>query len=148
MKTDLIDLKLGELPQGGPSIVVVPADAASTPIDRYRQAGSPGEPKPAGKPLVALVRSGILSTPDTVRVTDSSASGNTFRLTLDMRRYIGPISANVQREAIVEADLGALAAGHYLVVVTRTTREFQDLQHPEQTASPTSVEERLELDVR
>jgi len=148
MKTDVVDLKLGELPQDGPSIAVVAADAASTPAGRYRQAGRPGEPLPSGKPLVALVRSGVLSTPDTIAVADSSSDGNTFRLTLDVRRYIGPISANVEREAIVQAELGALAAGHYVVIVTRTTREFQDLQHPEQAANPTSAEERLEFDVR
>lgn len=148
MKTDVVDLKPGELPQGGPSIVVVAADAASTPAGRYRQAGRAGDAQPPGKPLVALIRSGVLSTPDTIQVSDSSADGNTFRLTLDLRRYIGPISANVERETIVQAELGALSPGHYAVVVTRTTREFQDLQHPEQAANPTSAEERLEFDVR
>jgi len=147
MKTDVVDLKPGELPRGGPSLVVVAADAASTPAGRYRQARS-GEALPPGKPLVALIRSGLLSTPDTVAVADSSSDGNTFRLTLDVRRYIGPISANVERETIVQAELGALAAGHYVVVVTRATREFQDLQHPEQAANPTSAEDRLEFDVR
>jgi hypothetical protein len=148
MKTDLIDLELGDLPQDGPSMVVVAADAASTPVGRYRQAGRSGDALPSGKPLVALVRSGVLSTPDTIQAAESSSDGNMFRLTLDLRRYIGPISANVERETLVQAELGALSPGHYTVVITRTTREFQNLQQPEQAANPTSVEERLEFDVR
>ena len=148
MKTEVIDLEPGDLPTGGPSIVVVAADVASTPAGRYRQAGRPGEAQPAGTPLVALVRSGLLRTADTLQVSDSSSDGNTFQLTLDIRRYIGPISANVERVTIVQAELGALSAGRYVVVVTRTTREFQNRQHPEQAANPTSAEERLEFDVR
>jgi hypothetical protein len=148
MKTDVIDLKLGDLPQSGPSIVVVATDAAGTPAGRYRQAGRPADSLPSGKPLVALVRSGVLSTPDTIEVADSSTDGHTFRLTLDLRRYTGPISANVERETLVQAELGALSPGRYTVVVTRTTREFQNLQQPEQAANPTSAEERLEFDVR
>ena len=148
MKTDVVDLKWGDLPQDGPPIVVVAADAASTAAGRYRQAGRPGDALPSGKPLVALVRSGVLSTPDTIEVDESSSDGNTFRLTLDLRRYIGPISANVEREALVQAELGALSAGHYTVVVTQTIREFQTIQQPEQAANPTSTEQRFEFDVR
>jgi len=148
MNTELVDLEPGELPRDGLSIVVVALDAASTPADRYRQAGHGGDALPSNKALVALVRSGLLSTPDTVKVSESSSSGNTFRLTLDIRRYVGPISANVERETLVQVDLGALAPGRYAVVVTRSTREFQNQQQPEQAASPTSAEDRLEFDVR
>jgi hypothetical protein len=148
MKTDFIDVRLGELSQGGPPIVVVAADAGSTPAERYRQGARAAASQPAGKPLVAIVRSGPLSTPDKIQVTDSSTDGKTFRLTLDVRHYSGPISANVERETLVQAELGSLSPGRYLVVVTRTTLEFQDPQHPERTANPTKVEERLEFDVR
>jgi hypothetical protein len=65
-----------------------------------------------------------------------------------MRRYTGPISANVERELLVEADLGALSPGHYAVVVTTTALEFQDRQHPERTANPSKIDERVEFDVR
>ena len=148
MNTEVVDLETGDLPQDGPSIVVAAADAASTPAGRYRQAGRPGDALPSGRPLMVLVRSGVLSTPDTVQVSDSSIDGHTFRLTLDISRYVGPISANVERETLVQADLGALAPGLYSVVVARTTREFENMQQPERAANPTSAEDRLEFDVR
>lgn len=148
MKTDLVEIRPGELPASGASIVVAVADAGSTPVERYRNGARPGASLPAGKRLVALVRSGPLSTPDTCEVKDVSSDGNTFRLTLDMRRYTGPISANVVRELLVEADLGAPAAGRYAVVVTTTALDFQDRQHPERTANPSKTEERVEFDVR
>src|SRR5262245_5582241 len=148
MKTDLTDLEVGELPAGGPLIVVAPADAASTPAGRYRQAGRPGDVQPWGKQLVALVRSGELSTGDTFEVTDASQNGNEFRVTLEIHRYVGPISANVERETIVQAELGSLSPGRYLVVVTWITSEFENLQHSERVANPSSAVERLEFDAR
>ena len=147
MNTSRVELEPGELPTGGASIVVAATDAGSTPADRYRNGARPARPLAAGKRLVALVRSGRLSTPDTCEVSDTSRDGNTFRLTLDVRRYTGPIAANVERELLVEADLGALSAGHYAVVVTTTALDFQDRQHPERTANPSKTEERVEFDV-
>jgi hypothetical protein len=148
MKTDRVEIRLGELPAGGASIVVAAADAGSTPAERYRNGARPGASLPAGKRLVALVRSGPLSTPDTCEVKDASSDGNTFQLTLDIRRYTGPISANVERELLVEADLGTPTPGHYAVIVTTTALDFQDRQHPERTVNPSKTEERVEFDVR
>jgi len=148
MNTNRVELKPGELPAGGAAIVVAAADAGATPAERYRSGARSGASLAAGRRLVALVRTGPLSTPDTCEVSDAARDGNTFRLTLDMRRYTGPISANVERELLVEADLGALSPGHYTVVVTTTALEFQDRQHPERTANPSKTEERIDFDVR
>src|SRR5262249_16982592 len=148
MQTGRTELSTSELPPGGAAIVVAPAPAGTAPAERYRRASSAGSPLPAGTPLVALVRSGALSTPDTVEVRESSRDGDTFRLTLDVRRYTGPISANVEREVLVEADLGSLPAGQYAVVVTTTTVEFQDQQHPDRSGNLSTADGRLEFDVR
>lgn len=147
MKTSRTEVNAGALPPG-PSVVVVTADAGTSTVDRYRRAGQPGDPLPSGPLLLAIVRSGPLSTADTLDVSDLSKNGSTFRLTLDWRRYTGPISANVEREVLVEAELGTLSAGRYVIVVTTTTLEFRDRQHPERTANPSQTEDRAEFDVR
>jgi hypothetical protein len=147
MKTTRVEITPGELAPDGAAIVVAAADAGSTPTERYRHGARPGTPLLAGAPLVALVRSGPLSTSDTCEVSESSGNRTAFRLTLDVRRYTGPISANVDREFLFEVDLGAPSPGRYAVVVTTTALEFQDRQHPDRTANPSKTEERLELEV-
>jgi hypothetical protein len=147
MKTTHVEINPRDLPKG-PAIAVAAADAGTTSIERYRQAPQPGTALPSGSPLVAIVRSGRLWTADTLEVTDSSSDGRTFQITLDVRKYTGPISANVEREVLVEGELGTLTAGHYAVVVTRITLEFQDRHYPDRTANPSKSEDRVEFDVR
>src|SRR5262249_2736502 len=136
------------LPPKGPAIAIAAADAGSTPAERYRQAPHPGTSMPAGQPLVAIARSGRMWTADTLEVSESASDGGTFPITLDYRKCTGPVSANVEREVLVEAELGALTAGQYAVVVTRTMLEFQDRQHPGRTTNPSKSEERVEFDVQ
>jgi len=146
LKATRVEIAPGELAPGGPTLVVAAVDAAPTPAERYRGA-RPGTPLLAGAPFVALVRSGPLLSADTCELSESSSEGKTFQLTLDVRRYTGPIHVDAERELLFEVDLGAPSPGRYAVVVTTTALEFQDRQHPERTANPSKTEARVEFDL-
>jgi hypothetical protein len=103
---------------------------------------------PAGKPLVALIRSEPLSTPDQFQVADALRMDRTFRVALERRRFVGALFANVVTVALVEVELGSLNEGLYHMVVVETALEFEDVQHPEKAANPTTSEQTLKFEVR
>jgi hypothetical protein len=94
MTTDITRLSVQEFPEDGPSLVVVPLDAGDTPAARYLQHATVVDTLPGGRPLVAVVRTAPLSTPDEIRVTGASRDGQTFMITLEIRRYTGALFAN------------------------------------------------------
>jgi hypothetical protein len=147
-KYTIEDVGLDELPADAPRVVVVARDAGATPVERYRRGAAAAGAVPAGKPLVALVRSGVLSTPDRFTLTQAARDGGEIQLTFEIRRYTGPISANVEREALAEIELGSLPPGSYVVVVTLNTRTFEDLQAPDAFTETTTTVERFPFQVQ
>jgi hypothetical protein len=124
----------------GPRLVVVPADAGTTPEARYLQHSAVGDHLPAGKALVAIVRSGPLSTPDQIQVTHTKRRADSFTISLEIRSYDGNLLANVDTIGLAQVGLGSLPAGTYTVVVDETQMQFQQMDHPEQaTVSATQT---------
>lgn len=117
-----------------PSVVLVPETSGQTPLERYRAGPGHAGPYGAGTPLVLLVRSAPLGSPDTFVVSAARRDGRTVRVALERRRFTGPLAANVVTTALVEVRLGALAAGDYRVQVVETVLDFSTYEHPE-TAS-------------
>lgn len=148
MKSYISKLAVEELPEDTPSLVVVALDAGATPKERYLRYTNAKQPLPSGKPIAAIVRSVPLSTPDEIRVTETSQDGQTFRIALETRCYQGQLFANVVMTALVQVELGSLASGDYDVMVAETTLHFQELQHPENATNPTTKSHHLRFSVR
>jgi hypothetical protein len=118
-----------------PTVVVAPADAGTTPLERYRATRHPG-PYPASTPLVLLVRGGTLNSPDTLAITRAERRGHLVTVELERRRFTGPLSANDVTQPLVEVELGPLGAGDWQIDVRETELTFDKYDHPEAPASP------------
>jgi hypothetical protein len=113
-----------------PSVVIVPRTAGATALERYRAPRAPG-PYPAHQPLVMLIRVAPAGSADTVTVTRSEREARTIIVNYEVRRFTGPLSANVVTTPLIEVELRDLSPGAYPVRVTETIREFSKYDHPE-----------------
>jgi hypothetical protein len=132
----------------GPRMMVVPAQPGTTTVDLYRQFISAPESCPAHQPTVAIVRTGVLNSPDQVALRSSQRRGATFTLELEIRRFDGPLAGNDPWVALIQVDLGALDPGSYQLVAQETVLRFTDLHHPERATDPASREQRMSFDCR
>ena len=129
----------------GPRLVVVPADAGSSEEARYLHHEAASDPLPAGKTLVAIVRSGPLSTPDQIQVTSANQEGKTFRICLEVRTYTGALLANVVTIGLAQVELGSLPPGSYTIEVSETHMEFSEMEQPEQATPGDSEQYQLQF---
>jgi hypothetical protein len=113
-----------------PAVVVVPASAGKTILERYRTRTSPT----SGTPLVVIVRLADASSPDQVAVTDAHRDGTKITITIESRRYVGALSANVMTTPFVEIALGDLPKATYSVDIDEQVLDFTKVDAP-QTAS-------------
>ena len=143
LQTEIVRLPLADLPDDGPRLVVVEIAAGAAVATRYRRAWDTARPLPAGQPLVALVRSTPLSTPDRIHVIDASSDGQRFTINLDIRYYSGDLAANVVTIALVQVMLGSLVPGEYQAIANEATTDLFDLNSPDNTRPATAVAHAL-----
>jgi hypothetical protein len=132
----------------GPRMMVVPAQPGTTTVDLYRQYIGAPESCQARQPMVAIVRTGVLNSPDQVTSSGSQRSGTTFTIALEIRRFDGPLAGNDPWVALIQVDLGSLDPGSYQLVVQETVLRFTDLHHPERATDPMRREQRMSFDCR
>lgn len=129
-----------------PVVAIATEASGATPLERYRAAGR--GPWTARQRLVVLVRLDDVSSPDVVEVT-AERKGKRIAVTIEVRRYTGPLAANVVTTPLVEVELGRLAAGRYEVRVDETILEFDDLDRPDLATNPRAgLGSRMSFEVR
>jgi hypothetical protein len=148
MKIDCTRLPVRELPEDGPSLVIVAKNAGETLTARYIQGVDIREPLPSEEPLVVIFRSTPLSTPDIIQVIETSRNECIFLISIETRRYEGELAANVETIALIQVKLGCLGPGDYEVAVNETTLYFFELKHPENATKLTTALHRLRFEVR
>lgn len=98
-----------------PRIVVTEVTSATTPLARYRGAG---HAVPAGRALVAIVRLDPASSADQIDAcTTIDTKRRVIEIRITNRRWVGPLSANVIETPYLEATIGALSSGRWIVHV-------------------------------
>lgn len=146
--SDAVDISVTLVPTGeglefGPRMIVVPARPGMESADMYRQFMGPPESCRARQPMVTIVRTGVLNSPDRVVVTSSQRKRTVFAIELEIRRFDGPLAGNDPWIALIRADLGLLEPGTYQLVVQETVLRFMDLHHPERATAPTTSEQHM-----
>jgi len=116
-----------------PVVALSTQASGATALERYRAAGR--GPWTSRQRLVLLVRLRDVSSPDLVEVT-AERKGKLVVVAIEVRRYSGPLAANVVTTPLVEVELGRLAAGSYDIRVDETVLEFDDLDRPDLAANP------------
>jgi hypothetical protein len=115
-----------------PAVVVVPASSGKTVLERYRASIRPV----SGTPLVVIVRLPDANSPDAFAVSDAHRDGNRIAVTLDTRRFLGPLAANDATMPLVEIALGDLAKGTYTIDIDEQIRNFTKLGAPDSATKP------------
>ena len=128
---------------GGPVIVLVPSGNSVSPADLYRRFKEAPTSCRSQEGIVAIVSTGVLNTPDQVSVTGRRRDGNSFEMSLEIRRFEGPLAANDPWLALVRMELGSLEPGAYQLVVQETVLRFTELHYPERATNPTTSEQRM-----
>lgn len=134
MTYHLIRLSVAQV-GAGPAIGVAEQASGASIQDRYRHQLPPDQ-IPAHTPLVLLWRGEQLSSPDTIAVTGTNQSGQRIDLQIEVRRFEGPLHANVVTVPFVEVVLGALEPDRYEVSIVVTELRFTEYDHPENAANP------------
>lgn len=122
-------LEPGQMPVG-PATGVALSSSGLSPQERFRRL-LPPDRVPARTPLVLLWRGEPLSSADTVAVMSVNQVANRIALQIELRRFDGPLHANVVTVPVVEVDLGPLEPGQYDVSVELTELSFSEYDHPE-----------------
>ena len=148
MVTSVLRVGALQAAKSGPPLVIARRDADASPDARYVHAGPAEQPFPAGVPLVGILRSDELASPDQIRVTASSRRDNSFLLAVERRRYTGSLAANVVTVAFVEMEIGALEPSDYELAAEVTTLEFDRFEHPESAGNPSLRRHRVDFQVR
>jgi hypothetical protein len=117
-----------------PNVVVAPANAGKTPLERYRAAAA--RPYAAGTPLVVIARLPFANSPDVVTVTDAHRDGGKISVAIETRRFDGDLSANVVTTPLVEVALGALPNGTYTIDVVERVLHFSKYGEPQTATNP------------
>ena len=124
MVTSIMPVPTGMGLDSGPYAMVVPAKAMMATADLYRQfIGVPLSCR-AREPIVAVVCTKVLNSPDRVAVTASRRVGTVFSIEIEIRRFDGPLAANDPWIALIRWDLGSLEPGTYQLVVRETILHF------------------------
>jgi hypothetical protein len=107
-----------------PAIVIVPANAGKTVLERYRSKAK----AISDTPLVVIVRLPDANTPDTFGVTNARRDGTKISATIESRRSTGAVAANEVTMPLVEIALGDLPTGTYTIDIDE--RLFRDNGKP------------------
>jgi hypothetical protein len=113
-------------------VVVVPAAAGKTVIDRFRS----GAKAASGAPLVVIVRLPDANSPDVVAVSDAARDAGHIAIKLETRRFDGPLYRNVATTPYVEVALGTLPAGTYTIDIAETILHFSKQDAPQTATKP------------
>ena len=104
-----------------PIVAIVPLKSGKTPIERYR---ANVHAIAANTPLVALIRLTEANQPDVI-TADAKRDGQTITITIDTRRFDGPMTKNVTWVPLVEVELGALPPGNYTFDIHEKLSHFE-----------------------
>lgn len=115
-----------------PPVVIVPAGAGKTVLERYRSGQRPA----SGTPLVVIVRLPDASSPDQFAVTDAHRDGTQIAIAIESRRFRGRLTANVVTTPLVEVSLGELAPGTYSISIDEQILDFTKHGAPETAGKP------------
>lgn len=115
-----------------PAVVIVPAGAGKTVLERYRSGAKPT----SSTPLVVIVRLSDANSPDTFAVTAAHRDGTKIAIAIEARRFRGPLAANVVTTPLVEIALGDLAQGTYTIDIDEQILEFTKYDAPETASKP------------
>ena len=113
-------------------VVVVPAGAGKTVLERYRSSARPT----SGTPLVVIVRLPDANSPDAFSVTAAHRDGTKISIALESRRFRGPLAANVVTTPLVEISLGELTAGTYTIDIEEQVLDFTKHDAPQTASKP------------
>jgi hypothetical protein len=133
------------LPQGGPSVVVV-AQNSVAPAELYRRGMSSPLRCAANVPVVALIRTPLLSSPDVVAAKAGEWTPSLLIVELEIRQFTGPLAANDPWIALVCVGLGSLQPAPYELALRTTVLAFSDLHHPESASGPSTTEQRFRFE--
>lgn len=147
MDAHVVYLSPGELADDGPRAGVVEQTAGPDAAARYAAVGEQADVR-QDVPLVALIRTPVLTSEDTVRVLEAEWEGKEVKVVVEVRTYTGALFANVSRLGLVEVVLGECSAGAYTLIVVERTVPFEDLAHPERTGSATTETARYSFSVQ
>lgn len=142
-KTSVTSVPSGEGIELGPRMMVVPADQTVATPSLYRRYIKASRSCRAGEPVVAIIRTEMLNTPDRVAVTASRHSGARFAVDIEIRRYDGPLAANDPWVALILVDLDSLEPGTYQLVAQETVLRFTELHQPDRATGPTMTEQHM-----
>lgn len=115
-----------------PAIVVAPASAGKTVLERYRSGARPT----SGAPLVVIVRLPDASSPDTFAVTDAHLEGTKIAISIETRRFHGALAANELTMPLVEIALGDLPQGTYTIDIDEQILDFTKPDAPQAASKP------------
>jgi hypothetical protein len=136
MQVNISPHPFGALPEKGEPFVVVPAEEGVDPLEIYRKHSTAPLRCVARRPMLAILRTPLLATPDRVNVVAASWTAEVLALELEIRRFTGHLAANDPWTALVSVELGTLEPGSYKVSVRTTSLHFAELQRPETAANP------------
>ncbi len=114
----------------GPALGIARADSGRNSEERLHHL-LPSDRIPAHVAVVLLFRGDPLSSPDSLVVKSAQIDAQAIHVTTELRRFAGPLHANVVTIPILEVELGPLSPGSYDVDVELTELQFSDMMHPE-----------------
>lgn len=116
-----------------PAVVVVPASAGKTTLERYRNRTA----KPvSGTPLVVIVRLPDANSPDVVAVKDAQRDGTKIKVAIETRKFDGPLAGNVVTTPLVEIALGDLPPSTYTIEIGEQILHFTKYDAPQTASNP------------
>ena len=115
-----------------PAVVIVPAGAGKTVLERYRSGARPT----SGAPLVVIVRLPEASSPDAFAVTDAHRDSTKIAIAIESRRFHGPLAANDVTMPLVEIALGDLTKGTYTIDIDEQILDFTKADAPQAASKP------------
>jgi hypothetical protein len=115
-----------------PPIVIVPAGAGKSVVERYRSGARPV----SGTPLVVIVRLPDANSPDLFAVTDAHRDGTKIAIAIESRRFRGRLAANDVTTPLVEVSLGELTPGTYAISIDEQILDFTKYGAPETASKP------------
>ena len=143
LKTSITSVPSGEGIELGPCMMVVPADQGVPTPSLYRRYIKGSQGCRAREPVVGIVRTKVLNSPDRVAVTGSRHTGTRFAVDIEVRRYDGPLAANDPWVALILVELGSLEPGTYRLVVQETVLRFRELHQPARATDPKATEQHM-----
>jgi hypothetical protein len=132
----------GEGLERGPRIVIALACDNLSRAETYLRFRDAPPQCHAGRAVLIMTRTDVLNSPDEIRLTCSERSGQTFRITFETRRFVGPLFANVLSVGLITLNAGSLDPGTYEAVVEETTFKFDDLSRPGRASNGVASLER------